>query len=107
MRPVMPRWVRPLFLPVFLAVVAACAYPQAVVRTVESRPTLAVTGAPAGAILVVDGHPVGEAAAYDGNPQALKLEPGTHRVEVRAANGAVLYQQRVFLESELKRIEVH
>lgn len=103
----MPRWIRPSILPVLVAIAAACAMPQTTVRTVESRPTLAVTGAPAGSILVVDGQAVGDAAAYDGNPSVLRLEPGTHRVEVRAPDGAVLYRQQVFLESELKRIEVH
>ncbi len=93
-------------LPVLLAL-AACAMPQTTVRTVESRPTLAISGAPAGAVLVVDGQSVGEAAQYDGNPTVLKLEPGTHRVEIRGAGGAVLYQQQVYMESELKRIEVH
>jgi len=100
-------WIRPLLLSLVLAVGAACSYPQTAVRTIESRPTLAVIGAPAGATLVVDGRPVGQASAYDGNPQVLKVEPGTHRVEIRSADGAVLYRQQVFVESELKRIEVH
>lgn len=96
---------RPLVLALLLA--AACAMPQTTVKTVDHRPSLAVGGAPAGAVLLVDGLSVGPAAAYDGNPTVLRLEPGTHRVEVKGADGAVLLQQQVFLDSELKRVEVH
>jgi hypothetical protein len=81
--------------------------PETTVRTVDHRPSLAVTGAPAGAVLLVDGQAVGPAKDFDGNPAVLRLEPGTHQVEVRGADGAPLYQQKVFLDSELKHIEVH
>ena len=86
---------------------AACAGPTTTVRTVDTRPAIAVAGAPAGTLLLVDGVAAGEAAAYDGNPNVLRLEPGTHLVEIRDREGRVLYSQRVFLESELKTIQVH
>jgi hypothetical protein len=90
------------------ALLGGCSMPQTVVRTPESRPSLAVEGAPPGAILVVDGQPVGEARDYDARPLVLWVEPGTHAVEVRdPASGAVLHQQTVFVESELKTVKVH
>ncbi|ACG71662.1 conserved hypothetical protein [Anaeromyxobacter sp. K] len=89
------------------ALVAGCAMPQTVVKTIESRPSLAVAGAPAGAVLVVDGQPVGDASAYDGNPTVLRVEPGTHQVEIRDPSGAAVYRQTVFVESELKTVRVH
>ena len=36
-----------------------------------------------------------------------RIEPGTHDVEIRDSSGAVLFSQRVFVESELKTVVVH
>ena len=90
-----------------LLLAAACAMPSTVVRTPDTRPSLAFQGAPPGAVLYVDGLRAGEAAAYDGEPNVLLVEPGTHEVVVRAADGAELHRQTVFVESELKTIKVH
>jgi len=94
------------------ALVSACAMPSTVVRTPESRPSLAVAGAPAGTFLFVDGKNAGPASAYEaqpasGPPRTLLVEPGTHDVEIRDGAGAVVYRQKVFVESELKTIQVH
>jgi uncharacterized lipoprotein YmbA len=86
---------------------AACAGPTTVVRTVDTRPAIAVVGAPSGAILFLDGVEVGEPSRYDGNPGVLRVEPGTHELELRDRAGAVLFRQRVFVESELKTVKVH
>ncbi|HEY6100785.1 MAG TPA: hypothetical protein VIW03_15210 [Anaeromyxobacter sp.] len=90
-----------------LLFLAACAGPTTVVRSVDTRPALAVSGAPAGAVLYVDGQRVGDARAYDGQPNILRVEPGTHEVELRDGAGAVVFRQRVFVESELKTVKVH
>jgi hypothetical protein len=91
---------------------AACTMPSRVVRASDTRPSLAISGAPAGSFLFVDGQNAGEANAYQaqpvsGPPHTLLVEAGTHEVELRDARGAVLFHQRVFVESELKTIEVH
>ena len=86
---------------------AACAMPSTTVRTPESRPSLAITGAPAGSQLFVDGNAMGDAGAYDGNPKVLLVEPGTHVVDVRDGSGRVLFEQTVFVESETKTVQVH
>jgi hypothetical protein len=86
---------------------AACVGPTTVVRTVDTRPGIAVAGAPGGTILYVDGAAVGDPSNYDGQPNILRVEPGTHHVEIRDARGAVIFSQRVFVESELKTVRVH
>jgi hypothetical protein len=86
---------------------AACVGPTTVVRTVDTRPGIAVAGAPGGTILYVDGAAVGDPGNYDGQPNILRVEPGTHHVEIRDARGAVIFSQRVFVESELKTVRVH
>ncbi|HEX9191121.1 MAG TPA: hypothetical protein VF847_03420 [Candidatus Deferrimicrobiaceae bacterium] len=96
---------RPLVL-FLLLLAAACAMPSTVVRTPDTRPALAVEGAPAGATLFLDGVPVGEANRYDGQPNVLLVEPGTHTVKVKGADGAELLDQKIFVESELKTIKV-
>jgi hypothetical protein len=98
--------VRKLIAAAGLALAAACAGPTTVVRTVDTRPALAISGAPVGTVLYVDGVAVGDPARFDGRPNILRVEAGTHEVELR--DGArVVFAQRVFVESELKTVEVH
>ena len=89
------------------AALAACAGPTTVVRTVDTRPAIAISGAPSGTELFVDGAPVGDPASYDGRPNVLRVEPGTHAVELRDRSGRVVFSERVFVESELKTVVVH
>ncbi len=97
---------RKLFAVAVLALAAACVGPTTVVRTVDTRPALAISGAPGGTVLYVDGVLVGDPGSFDGRPNILRVEPGTHDVEIR--DGArVIFAQRVFVESELKTLEVH
>jgi hypothetical protein len=91
----------------FALALAACAAPTTVVRSVDTRPALAFSGAPSGTVLFVDGAPVGDPSDYDGQPRILRVEPGTHHVEIRSKEGQVLFWQRVFVESELKTVQVH
>jgi hypothetical protein len=89
-----------------LLLLVGCPMPQTVVRTTDTRPSIAVAGAPPGSTLWVDGRQVGPAPAY-ALPNALLVEPGTHDVEVRDPAGGVVFRQKVFVESELKTIQVH
>jgi len=86
---------------------AACAMPSTTTRTTDSRPSLAIEGAPRGSQLFLDGNPMGDAGDYDGHPAVLRVEPGTHVVDVRDATGNVVFSQTVFVESETKTIQVH
>jgi hypothetical protein len=90
-----------------LLALAACTGPTTVLRTVDTRPAIAVTGAPSGALLFLDGVAVGSAADYDGRPNVLRVEPGAHALEIRDRSGRVLFADRVFVESELKTVVVH
>jgi len=86
---------------------AACAMTSTTTRTTDSRPSLAIEGAPRGSQLFLDGNPMGDAGDYDGHPAVLRVEPGTHVVDVRDATGNVVFSQTVFVESETKTIQVH
>jgi hypothetical protein len=97
----MKRFVLPAAL-----VLASCVGPTTTVRTVDTRPALAFTGAAAGLDLFVDGARIGDPSRYDGAPGVLRVEPGTHDIELRDGSGAVVFRKRVFVESELKTIEV-
>jgi hypothetical protein len=90
-----------------LALATACPPPTTVVRTPDTRPSIAIAGAPEGSLLLVDGQPVGPAPAYSGQPNVLLLEPGVHDVEIQSSSGVSIFRQKVFVESELKTIRVH
>ncbi|MFL5456484.1 MAG: hypothetical protein ACJ78X_08800 [Myxococcales bacterium] len=90
-----------------LSIAGCVSSPSTTVRTTDTRPSLAVEGAPSGSQLFVDGNVVGDAAAYDGRPAVLRVEPGTHVVVVRDTSGKVIFKQTVFVESETKTIQVH
>lgn len=84
---------------------AGCSMPATTVKTVDSRPSISIAGAPTGATLMVDGRQIGNAVDYNGEPHVLLLEPGTHRVVV-TQSGSVIYDQQIFVDSESKRIVV-
>jgi hypothetical protein len=86
---------------------AGCVGPTTTVRTVDTRPALAFAGAPSGTVLYVDGLAVGDPSSYDAQPNVLRVEPGTHEVDIRDGSGRSLFRQRVFVESELKTVQVH
>jgi hypothetical protein len=94
-------------LPFVVLLAVACAYPQTSVQTVDTRPGLAFHGAPASAVLIVDGRRIGDPNTYDGQPQYLMVEPGTHSVVIKADDGATIFQQLVYVESEHRTLEVH
>jgi hypothetical protein len=81
--------------------------PATTVKSTDARPGLAFAGAPAGSQLFVDGNALGDATIWNGQPAVLRVEAGTHQVEVRDAAGRVLFRQRVFVESETKTLQVH
>jgi hypothetical protein len=83
----------------------SCALPQTTVKTVGSRPSIAIKDAPYGAILYVDGKKIGQTSNYNGDPGTLTLEPGTHEIRVNN-NGKWIHNQTIFVESELKTIVV-
>jgi len=88
-----------------IALTMGCSMPTTTVKTVDSRPSISITGAPKGSVLFVDGISMGIADKFDGHPNILSIEPGTHNIEIRNDKG-VIYQQTIFVESELKNIVV-
>lgn len=96
-----------VFLVVALALsLSACTMPSTTVRTGDTRPSLAFEGAPKGAVVYVDGLPMGDAEKYDGQPGVLVVEPGTHLVIVKGGDGSVLFERKLYLESEIKTLKV-
>ncbi len=88
-----------------LTVLFGCPMPSTTVRTIDSRPSIAVRGASASADLLLDGINVGKAVDYNGTPKTMMIESGRHRVSI-VDNGSVVYDQNIFVESELKTIIV-
>ncbi|MEN8135640.1 MAG: hypothetical protein ABFS18_08915 [Thermodesulfobacteriota bacterium] len=80
-----------------------CSVPSTTVRSVDSRPSIAIKGASAEADLLIDGLNMGKASVFNGSPKTLIIEPGTHRVTV-VENGNVIHEQSIFVDSELKTI---
>jgi len=81
-----------------------CTMPETRIQSSDSRPKLAVQGAPESSVLFVDGLEIGPANEYNGKPGILTIEPGTHEIMVRSSEGATLHQQTIFVESEIKTI---
>jgi hypothetical protein len=98
---------KPIVLATVTLALAACAMPSTIVRTPDTRPGIAIQGAPPGSIIFVDGMPAGEAASYDGQPHILLVEPGTHVIVIRDGSGSVIHRQTIFVESETRTIKVH
>lgn len=91
---------------VILAVfIAGCTMPATTTKSVDSRPSISITGAPGNSLLFIDGVNMGDANQYDGHPNVLMLESGTHTVSI-VSNNQVIYEQTIFIESELKNIKV-
>ena len=89
-----------------LFTLAACTYPNASVNRTENRPTIAVVGAPQGAVLEVDGVNHGSATRFDGNPEVLLVESGSHEVRV-IRGGQVLLARNVFVgEGETRTLTI-
>jgi len=80
--------------------------PATTVRGVDSRPSIAIKGASSTAELLVDDLKMGKAETFNGEPQTLTLESGTHKISI-IENGTIIYEQKIFVESELKTITVH
>ncbi len=89
------------------SILAGCSAPSTTVRTVDTRPAIAILDSAPGAVLVVDGRAVGPAANFNGEPTVLRLEPGTHDIEIKDPGGNTVYRQTIFVESEIKTIRVH
>jgi hypothetical protein len=75
---------------------SACGHPTEQVRTLDERPSILVNGAPAGAVLQVDGLIAGAVNGASGAPQAIRVEPGTHTIDV-LNNGASIMHDRLFV----------
>jgi hypothetical protein len=90
------------------AVLQGCAYPEpAKVEQHDARPTLGVSGAPAGSLLFVDGLKIGSVKRFNGKAGVLLVESGKHKVEVRNTAGQTLFSEDVFLGSSTTKVLIY
>jgi hypothetical protein len=80
-------------------VCTGCSYPAGQVVVTDERPRITFTNVPEGAEVYVDGLAMGSAVQLEKENQALGLEAGTHRVQLRGPDGEVLFTEKVFLGS--------
>lgn len=98
---------RKLLIVLFAFILSSCgSMPETIVKITDTRPQLAIKGAPPRSILYIDGLKIGEAHDYNGNPKTLVIEPGSHLVTVKSPQGDLIHNQKIFVESELKVISV-
>jgi hypothetical protein len=86
-----------------IVLASACSYPVTRTTIPDERPTLSLTGVPAGAVLFIDAASIGPADQFLAGVSAVRLEPGTHVVQLRTA-GAVIYEQRVYLTGGVYKV---
>ena len=89
-----------------LILIGCTSMPKTQIKTVEDSPTLAFIGAPEGSVLFLDGLQIGDVRIYDGKEQVLRVEPGTHFIEIKDKYGEIIYDQKIFVQNELKTIRV-
>lgn len=86
-----------------LAMLASgCVYPTSNIQTTDTRPAIAIAGAPEGAQLVVDGLDMGMASLYDGKKHVLLLEKGMHKICVQMGS-MVIHSSEVFLDDGIRK----
>jgi hypothetical protein len=81
-----------------------CTMPATSVRSVDSRPSISLSGASEDAELYVDGIPIGKASDY-AEPNRMLLDSGTHTIAI-VESGVKSFEQTVFIDSEHKNISV-
>jgi len=96
---------RYFFCVILLCGLFGCSMPSTTVRSVDSRPTIAIVGGPKDAEVFIDALKVGTSGEFDGNPNVLTIEPGTHQITVKN-KGQIIYEQKFFADSELKTFKI-
>lgn len=89
-----------------LGIMFGCSMPATTVKSVDSRPKIAIEGGPKNAEVFIDGVLVGISGDFDGRPNVLTIEQGTHQIIVKE-KGQIIYQQNFFVDSELKTFKIH
>jgi hypothetical protein len=95
------------FLAIMVTVLgASCSYPVKTVTNGDTRASIAIIGAAKGDALLVDGVNYGLASEFNGEPNTLQISSGTHRLQVKNATGALIHEEKFFIESDLKTIYI-
>lgn len=83
---------------ILIMFIIACAHPAKRVQTLDDRPMLSIKGTSDTATVFVDGLNMGTASIFSGNKNALRLEPGTHLVEIRDGS-QTYFKENLYLGS--------
>lgn len=96
---------RYFFWVIALCMTLGCTMPATTVKSIDSRPAISIDGGPKDAEVFIDGIKVGTSDDFDGHPNVLTIEQGTHQIIVKK-NGQILFQQKFFVDSELKTFKI-
>lgn len=88
----------------FLLLMGCGSLPETRIQTDDSRPRLAIQGAPENSLLYVDEIRIGRANDYNGDPNVLIILPGAHKISIKTPTDKSIHNQTIFVESELKTI---
>ena len=92
-------------LAVSILILMGCGTPKEATIGVGNEGLLKIVCDPSSAEVFVDGISMGEANRYDGKPGYIKLESGTHKIEIKK-EGYVPYIRDVYASKSLQTIEV-
>lgn len=89
-----------------LLIMAGCQNPRSNVSIPTDGPRILIANAPAGAMLFIDSKAMGEARRFNGAPEVLRMEIGTHLVEIRQGGQLLLAEKIYFGSTELRTINL-
>ena len=90
---------------IFILFLSGCGTPKESTFGVGNEGTLKIICSPSSAEVFVDGVSMGKTNRYDGDPGYIKLDSGTHRIEIRK-EGYIPYTKEVYSSRSLQTIEV-
>ena len=88
-----------------LLIILACGTPRESPVDLSHEGVLKIVCQPSDAKVLIDEVPMGEANIYDGEPGYIKLERGTHTIEIRK-EGYAPYVRKVDAGRSLQTLEV-
>ena len=79
-----------------IALLAGCAGPTSMVQTQDDRPFIMFEAPQSQDVVFIDGVNMGSAVEYKVGKSALRIEPGTHRLQIQR-DGIVILEQKFYM----------
>ena len=89
-----------------LSTVACTSYPERTQSQGAQMGGIEFVNAPSSAEIVVNGLPVGSVGDYRDQEGVLALSRGTHRIELRASNGATIFNRTIYIGNAIIEVEI-